>query len=108
MTTFRYDLINLGREVLAQLSTPVSLNFTAATSAKTLDPHAVTRTGDLLVTLFDDLDTLVATHEAFLLGPWIEAARGWAQQQTKQGIDADPDTAANDDCGENTFGIKSW
>ena len=30
LPTFRYDLVNLGRELLAQLSVPVSLNLTDA------------------------------------------------------------------------------
>ncbi len=30
LETFRYDLVNVGREILAQLSTPMSLNFSDA------------------------------------------------------------------------------
>ncbi len=34
---FRYDLVNLGREILAQLSTPMSMNFSSALTADPLD-----------------------------------------------------------------------
>lgn len=65
---FRYDLVNLGREVLAQLSTPLSRNFSAAFSAKAIDPVAVNTTGNLYISLLMDIDTLVGTDPAFLLG----------------------------------------
>ena len=35
---FRYDLVNLGRELLAQLATPVSLNFSNVIKAAKIDP----------------------------------------------------------------------
>lgn len=65
---FRYDLVNLGREVLAQLSTPLSINFTNAFSATEIDPVAVNITGIKYISLLQDIDTLVGTDTAFLLG----------------------------------------
>merc|ERR1712032_1028682 len=44
LPTFRYDLVNLGRELLAQLSTPLSMNFSDATKANPLVPEDLTRT----------------------------------------------------------------
>ena len=35
--SLRYDLINLGREMLAQLATPISKNFSDALSASPID-----------------------------------------------------------------------
>jgi alpha-N-acetylglucosaminidase len=78
LTTFRYDLVNLGRELLAQLSTPVSQNFSDAIKAKpTLDAQRISATGQLYIDLLADVDQLVATESAFLLGPYIAAARAW-------------------------------
>merc|ERR1719253_619459 len=37
LVTFRYDLVNLGRELMAQLATPVSMNFHDSISAGSLD-----------------------------------------------------------------------
>ena len=69
---FRYDLVNLGRELLAQLSTPWSLDFFGAFTAATLNSNTLTTTGDAYISLLRDIDALVATDSAFLLGPWLE------------------------------------
>ena len=75
LETFRYDLINLGRELLAQLSTPTSQNFSDAFEAATLDAARLRATGGAYVELLADADALVATDSAFLIGPVIAAAR---------------------------------
>jgi len=72
---FVYDLVNLGREVLAQISTPAVLNFSDATARLSLAKDEIMSTGILYIELLNDVDTLVATDSAFLLGPWIESAR---------------------------------
>lgn len=89
---FRYDLVNTAREVLAQLSTPLSLNFSDATTDArgALSAPLVARTGDAYVALLLELDALVATDEAFLLGPWLVSARAWGANAT--------------DCGESALG----
>lgn len=77
---FRYDLINLGREVLAQMAGPVGQNFSDTIQVNTtLDADAIARTGAAYAQVLEDLDTLVATNAAFLLGPWIEMAKSFAQ-----------------------------
>ena len=50
LETVRYDLVNLGRELLAQLSTPVSQNFSDAINGKagTLDAARITATGQMV------------------------------------------------------------
>ena len=68
--TFSYDLVDIGREVLAQLTIPMALNFSAARKAPD-----VNRTGTLYEELLLDLDKLLATDSAFLLGPWLDSAR---------------------------------
>ena len=76
--TYRYDLVNLGRELLAQLSTPASQNFSDAFEAATLNAGVLAATGAAYADLLADIDALVATESAFLLGPVIAAARAWA------------------------------
>jgi alpha-N-acetylglucosaminidase len=88
LETFRYDLVNTGRELLAQLSTPVSQNFSDAIKAPTLDPARVTQTGQLYIDLLADIDQLVATDSAFLLGPYIEAARAWGASSNDCFVDS--------------------
>jgi hypothetical protein len=88
---FRYDLVNVGREVLAQLSTPMSNNFTDAMKQPKLDSTLIKSTGELYIELLKDVDMLVATDSAFLLGPWIEAARRWGVGYNDCGEKACPD-----------------
>lgn len=91
---FRYDLVNLGREVLAQLSTPLSANFSDAFSATHMDPARLAATGQAYITLLGDIDTLLATDSAFLLGPWLAAARAWG--------------AGSSDCGMPCGDFYEW
>jgi hypothetical protein len=66
----------VGREVLAQLLTPLSMNVSDALHATPhADPPTVDLYGDAYVALLADLDTLVATDATFLLGSWLEMAR---------------------------------
>lgn len=74
---FRYDLVNLGRELLAQLSTPMSHNFSDALKAVPLQPAALAAAGGKYAELLRDIDALVATDAAFLVGPVLAAARAW-------------------------------
>ena len=89
--TFSYDLVDLGREVLSQLTIPVGLNFTSAIGCPresachsnfSLSAGRITRAGELYVALLRDLDKLLATDAAFLLGPWLQAARELAGNAT--------------------------
>lgn len=76
--TFTYDLVDIGREVLSQLTIPVAFNFTSALGIDTnatLSAARIKTTGGLYIDLLHDLDTLLATDSAFLLGTWLQAAR---------------------------------
>lgn len=77
--TFTYDLVDVGREVLSQLTIPVSHNFSAALhlgrSNYSLNTLRIKETGGLYTALLSDLDQLLATDPAFLLGTWLAEAR---------------------------------
>jgi len=75
-----YDLVNTGREVLAQLTVPLSLNFTdAVLSARApLNASSVGAAGGAYASTLADLDRLVGADPAFLLGSWLEMARALA------------------------------
>jgi len=75
--TFRYDVVNTGREILAQISTVLALKFGIALDATLLDTTTVNKTGTEYIELLNDLDTLVSTSSDFLLGPWLASARAW-------------------------------
>lgn len=87
---FRYDLVNTGREVLAQLAGPAGKNFTTALHAKVLSAAGLKQTGKFYAQVLDDLDTLVSSDTAFQLGPWIAMAKRFA---TENGVeDCTPDS----------------
>ena len=73
--TYTYDLVDIGREVLSQLTIPVSTAHYTALRAASLRADELRATGALYITLLNDLDSLLATDRAFLLGPWLESAR---------------------------------
>jgi len=77
---FLYDLVNVGREVLAQLTTPIALNFSDARSEESIDRKELIRTGGSYIELLIDLDGLLETNAGFLLSPWLESARRLAQE----------------------------
>ena len=96
--TFSYDLINTAREVLAQLSIPMLLNFSAAFSASSLSAAQINATADQFVELLSDMESLLATDTAFMLGPWLASARklgGSATDCTDTQIEGDIGDCAN-------------
>lgn len=74
---FHYDLVNLGREILAQLSVAAALDFANATDRQPLDKIELQTSAEFYLELLSSVDILVGTSVAFLLGPWIESARKW-------------------------------
>ena len=69
---------------MSQLTIPVGINFTASIgciregvchSNFNLSASRITKTGGLYVALLRDLDELLATDSAFLLGTWLKASQ---------------------------------
>lgn len=81
--------INVGREVLAQLSTPAALNFSDATERVRLNRNELESTGNLYIELLHDLDSLVGLSDAFKLSPWISSARNLASQTSSGAFQQD-------------------
>ena len=86
---FLYDLVNVGREVLAQLSTPFALNFSDARSAALMNRDELTEQGGLYIQLLQDFDRLLGTNSAFMLQPWLESARRLAEEDQTGTIEYD-------------------
>ena len=55
----------------------------SAEDSKKLDEAAIARTGQAYATVLEDIDALVATDTAFLLGPWLEVAKALAAEYDK-------------------------
>ncbi|WP_121352060.1 alpha-N-acetylglucosaminidase [Flavisolibacter nicotianae] len=72
---FRFDLVDLTRQVLANYASVIQQQFAADYQRK--DPVAFARNSQRFLTLIADLDALLATRKDFLLGNWLEDAKRW-------------------------------
>ncbi|XP_057443002.1 alpha-N-acetylglucosaminidase-like [Lotus japonicus] len=80
--TYRYDLVDLTRQVLAKYAN--QLFFMVIEAYQSHDVHGVTLLSQRFLDLVEDLDTLLACHDGFLLGPWLESAKELAQNEDQK------------------------
>ena len=73
--SYNYDLVNLFSQWMDNHFMDIRNDFTVA--YKNRDIKEMERQVKLANQLFEDVDALLNTHPAFMLGPWIEAARDW-------------------------------
>jgi alpha-N-acetylglucosaminidase len=78
----RYDLVDLTRQVLAKYANDIFLKIIE--SYKSNDMNQVTILCQHFLNLVNDLDTLLSSHEGFLLGPWLESAKGLARNSEQE------------------------
>lgn len=76
LPTYQYDVVHVTRQVLCNRADVMYDEMIAAYEAR--DGARVEASGAQLLQVMDDLDTLLATQEAFLLGRWLEDAKRWA------------------------------
>ncbi len=81
---YRYDLTDLGRQVLADLAVRYHRTILQAYGHK--DAAAVARLSGQMLGLFHDLDELLATRKEFLLGVWLADARRSGETQAEQDL----------------------
>lgn len=74
---FRYDLVDVTRQVLANHAN--ELQQQCARAYKANDIKAFQQASQQFLTLIDDMDRLLATRTDFLLGRWLESAKAWGQ-----------------------------
>ena len=72
---YRYDLVDVTRQVLANYASPLQQSIATAYSKK--DIASFRKYSAEFIQLIEDMDTLLRTHPDFLLGKWIEDARSW-------------------------------
>lgn len=80
--TYSYDLVDLTRQTLAKYANQLFLKVIEAYHAH--DVYKVTHLSNKFLELVNDMDTLLACHEGFLLGPWLESAKQLAQGQAQE------------------------
>ncbi|XP_073036418.1 alpha-N-acetylglucosaminidase-like [Primulina eburnea] len=80
--TYRYDLVDLTRQVLAKYANQLFLKVVEAYQLG--DLQGVVNFSQTFLKLVEDMDTLLACHEGFLLGPWLESAKELAQNEEQR------------------------
>uniref|UniRef100_A0A803LC15 Alpha-N-acetylglucosaminidase n=1 Tax=Chenopodium quinoa TaxID=63459 RepID=A0A803LC15_CHEQI len=74
--TFRYDLVDLTRQVLSKLGNDVYLK--AVTAFQRKDLKALDFHSQKFIQIIKDIDEVVATDDNFLLGTWLDSAKRMA------------------------------
>ncbi|KAF7824582.1 alpha-N-acetylglucosaminidase [Senna tora] len=77
--TYRYDLVDLTRQVLSKLANQVYIK--AVTSFQKKDIDAFHYYSNKFLDLIEDIDVLLASDDNFLLGTWLESAKKLALNQ---------------------------
>ena len=77
---YRFDLCDVGRQVLANLGTQYHHQIIAA--YKSGDSKQLLQLSGKMLGLIRDMNELIGTRKEFLFGAWISGARSWGQ--TKQ------------------------
>jgi alpha-N-acetylglucosaminidase len=72
---FRYDLVDLTRQVLANYADTLQRDFSKAYQEK--DKAQFTRLFNQFTGVINDMETLLATQKDFLLGRWLNDAVRW-------------------------------
>lgn len=79
---FQFDLVDLGRQVLANHAAMLHRAYVKAYEQKDLtNSRAYARA---FLELIADLDTLTGTRKDFLLGRWLESAKAWGTNQSEK------------------------
>ncbi|KAG0483644.1 hypothetical protein HPP92_011728 [Vanilla planifolia] len=77
--TYRYDLVDLTRQVLAKLSNEFYLDMISAYRMNNISK--LTHQIEKFLELIEDIDTLLASDDNFLLGTWLESAKKLASDE---------------------------
>lgn len=81
-TVLRYDLVDQTRQAFAKYANQLFLKVIEAYQLN--DIVGVASLGQKFLDLVEDMDTLLACHDGFLLGPWLESAKKLAQDEEQE------------------------
>jgi alpha-N-acetylglucosaminidase len=82
--TYRYDVVDVARQGLADLSLP--LFGEVADAYRSGDTRRFAEAKGRFIALIEDIDTLLGTRREFLLGRWLEDAKAWASTPAERGL----------------------
>lgn len=81
---FRYDLVDLTRQVLANHALTLQQKF--AVAYKKGDRFSFNEYSRRFLELIDDMDKLLGTRKEFLLGSWVKNARAWGLNESEKAL----------------------
>ncbi|KAM1295527.1 hypothetical protein FF1_015469 [Malus domestica] len=81
-SAYRYDLVDLTRQALSKYANQLFLKVIEAYHSN--DVLGVARDSKKFLDLVEDMDILLACHDGFLLGPWLESAKKLAQDKEQE------------------------
>ena len=84
VASYRFDLVDVGREVIAANFSATYAEYNAAFARK--DATSTAALASQLLRTIDDYDALLATDRNFLLGRWLAWARGWGVDEKAKGL----------------------
>ena len=82
--TYRFDLVNIARQVLANHAAVLHQKVVEAYNAK--DYENFKNASDDFLGLMLDMDELLATRQEFLFGEWLENAKRWGTTPEEKAI----------------------
>ena len=123
--SFRYDVVDLGRQMLCNVHSDLAIlagwefeQFARAPIINGSSAGAAIATQEAVVELIRDLDTLLATHESFMLGPRMKEALAWVDNATRAHVLQyqflnqvsiwGPTHALSVSSGHNDYAAKNW
>ena len=74
--------MDLTRQSLAKYANKLFLEIIQAYQSN--DVHGATSLSHKFLELVEDIDALLACHDGFLLGPWLESAKRLAQNEEQE------------------------
>jgi alpha-N-acetylglucosaminidase len=80
--TYRFDLVNVTRQILANLAQEDFTDIVEAYEAK--DRAALAAAGERFLGRLRDMDALLGTRREFLLGAWLSDAKRWANSDAER------------------------
>lgn len=81
---FRYDLVDVTRQVLANHALTLQQKF--AVAYKKGDRFSFNEYSRRFLELIDDMDKLLGTRKEFLLGSWVKNARAWGLDESEKAL----------------------
>lgn len=81
---YRFDLVNVAEQAMNNLS--IGIHHELVRAYFNGDKNTFAVASKQLLELIDDLDTLLGTHEMFLLGKWISDARKWGISEKEKDL----------------------